>query len=310
MPEVAMMSMESLLQLLISALAIGSVYAMVAIGYNIIYSATGIINLAQGEFMMFGALVTATASTTWGFPLPLAVITAVILTAVLGILMERLTISPLKNPSVLALIIITIGVSFTLKGAALYIWGEGSYWLPGFFEEQMIAARGEDVFRIFGLAIKSQEIVIWIVLALLVTALTLFFNRTLVGKAMRACSFNRTAARLVGINSRMMVMLAFALSAGIGGLAGAILVAMAPIGYLSGGMLGLKGFSAAVLGGLGNNVGAVVAGLLLAAIEQLMSGFISPEYKNAVGLGVLLIILFVRPSGLFGNKSLSKLSEF
>jgi branched-chain amino acid transport system permease protein len=293
---------ERVLQLLVSGLAVGSIYAMVAIGYNIIYNATGIINLAQGEFVMLGGMLTVWGATRWGLPVPVAILTAVCLVTLIGVTLERLTIRPLRNPTVLTLLILTIGSSFLLKGAAMLIWGKNVYYMPGFL--------GSEPIRLARVAIERQEVFVWGALAVLTVALTLFFNHTLTGKAMRACSYNRVAARLVGINSRFMVMLAFGLSAGIGALAGAVVVPITNMEYSSGSMFGLKGFSAAVLGGLGNNTAAVVAGIALALIESLVAGFVDSTYKDAVALSVLLIVLFVRPSGLFGNAALNRLKEF
>ncbi|HNY25938.1 MAG TPA: branched-chain amino acid ABC transporter permease [Candidatus Sumerlaeota bacterium] len=294
--------LERVLQLLVSGLAVGSIYAMVAIGYNIIYNATGIINLAQGEFVMLGGMLTVWGATRWGLPVPVAILTAVCLVTLIGVTLERLTIRPLRNPTVLTLLILTIGGSFLLKGAAMLIWGKNVYYMPAFL--------GTEPIRFARVAIERQEVFVWVSLAVVTVALTLFFNHTLTGKAMRACSYNRVAARLVGINSRLMVMLAFGLSAGIGALAGAVVVPITNMEYSSGSMFGLKGFSAAVLGGLGNNTAAVVAGIALALIESLVAGFVDSTYKDAVALSVLLIVLFVRPSGLFGNAALNRLKEF
>jgi branched-chain amino acid transport system permease protein len=298
MPDI----LERVLQLLVSGLAVGSIYAMVAIGFNIIYNATGIINLAQGEFVMLGGMLTVWGATRWGLPVPVAILTAVILVTLIGVALERLTIRPLRNPTVLTLLILTIGGSFLLKGAAMLIWGKNVYYMPGFL--------GAEPLRFARVAIERQEVFVWVALAVVTVVLTLFFNHTLTGKAMRACSYNRVAARLVGINSRFMVMLAFGLSAGIGALAGAVVVPITNMEYGSGSMFGLKGFSAAVLGGLGNNTAAVVAGIALALIESLVAGFVDSTYKDAVALSVLLIVLFVRPSGLFGNATLNRLKDF
>ncbi len=291
-----------LIQYIVSGIAFGSTYAMVAIGFNIIYNATGIINFAQGEFVMLGGLLMVWACTVLHLPITLSVLLAVCIVTAIGILFERLAIRPLKNPSVLALIIITIGGAFVIKGSAMLLWGKDSYFIPQFTSEESI--------WLLGAAIKPQDFWVWGTLGIVVLLLSLFFGYTMTGKAMRACAYNRVAARLSGINAETMVMLAFGLSAAIGALAGAVIVPITSMDYSRGEMFGLKGFSAAILGGLGNSTGAVVAGILLGILESLAAGYISSHYKDAIGLAVLLVVLFVRPSGLFGRAEISRLSEF
>lgn len=291
-----------LVQFLVSGIAFGSIYAMVAIGFNIIYNATGIINLAQGEFVMLGGMFLVWLHTALAVPVFLGVPLAAALVTLAGVLLERTTIRPLRNPSVLTLVIITIGASFVLKGLAMLAWGKDVRSLPQFSGEQSL--------WFCGAAIKPQDLWVWGTLATVVILLALFFGCTLTGKAMRAASYNRVAAQLVGIRSDTMVLLAFALSAGIGGLAGTMIVPITAMEYDSGAMFGLKGFSAAVLGGLGNVWAAVVAGIVLGVLESLAAGFISSHYKDAIALAVLLAVLFVRPSGLFGRATVARLSEF
>lgn len=289
-------------QYVVSGIALGSLYAMVAIGFNIIYNATGIINLAQGEFVMLGGLIVVWTRQSLDLPMGFGLLLTVAIVAGIGIAFERLAIRPLKNPSVLTLIIITIGGSFIFKGTAMIIWGKDVYSLPQF--------SGEHSIWLLGAAIKPQDLWVWGTLAAIVTLLNVFFKYTVMGKAMRACSYNRTAARLVGINVETMVMLAFGISAGIGALGGAVVVPITSADYECGALFGLKGFSAAVLGGLGNNSAAVIAGIILGILESVAAGMISSHYKDAITLAVLLIVLFVRPSGLFGRTELSRLSEF
>jgi branched-chain amino acid transport system permease protein len=290
-----------LTQLLLSGLAFGGIYAMVAVGFNIIYNATGIINLAQGEFVMLGGMLMVWANQTLGLPVWPAVAVSVVLVAAIGVALERVAIWPLRQPTVLLLIIITIAGSFLLRGAALLLWGDGVYSAESFL--------GDEPVQILGAMLTRQHVLVLVTLLVVAVALAAFFKWTMTGKAMRACSFNRTAARLVGINVHTMVMMSFGMSAGIGALAGAIIVPLTGMQYDNGAMLGLKGFSAAVLGGLGNNPAAVVAGILLGLMEALTC-YVSSAYKDAMSLGILLVVLFIRPSGLFGKASLSRLSEF
>ena len=293
---------SQILQYLVTGISIGSIYGMVAIGFNIIYNATGIINFAQGEFVMLGGMIMVTLTATLGVPMFLAFFLTVIAVAAIGAIFERAAIYPLKNASVLTMIIITIGGSIVLKGIAMFVWGKESHMLPHFSSENAI--------NVFGASVLPQTL--WILGIMLGTVLLLsaFFRYTLAGKAMRACSSNRTAAYLVGIEARQMVCLSFVLSAAIGAVAGIIITPIALMDYNRGFSLALKGFSAAVLGGLGNSGGAVAAGFLIGIMESLGAGLISSSYKDAIALIVLLVILFVRPSGLFGNKEAMKHRSF
>lgn len=280
----------------------GSIYALVAIGFNIIYNATGIINFAQGEFVVLGGLMMVTLTMTANLSIPFAFLLSVSFVTIVGILMERLTINPVKEPTVLRLIIITIAVSILLKGAAMCIWGKGSLYMRQFTQTGPL--------EFFGALIMPQTLWIIGILAMVVVAYVFFFNFTLTGKCMRACSINRDSARLTGINDRLMVMLAFALSAGIGAVAGVIITPIIQMDYSRGALLGLKGFGAAVLGGLGNSGGAVVAGLLIGVLEALSGGYISSHYMDAIALIVMLCVLFVRPGGIFGKSEEIRLKEF
>jgi len=293
---------SQVLQYLVTGVSIGSIYGMVAIGFNIIYNATGIINFAQGEFVMLGGMIMVSLAGTFGFPLAAAFPLTVLGVALIGGLFERIAIDPLKGSGVLTMIIATIAGSIVMKGIAMFIWGKDSYSLPHF--------SGENAIRFGGAAILPQTIWILGILFLTVALLTLFFRCTIVGKAMRACSANRTAAELVGIDVRKMICLAFVLSAAVGGIAGIIITPIALMDYNRGFLLALKGFSAAVLGGLGYSAGAVIAGLLIGILESLGAGLISSGYKDAVAMIVLLVILFVRPSGLLGNPEVGKLKPF
>jgi branched-chain amino acid transport system permease protein len=216
--------------------------------------------------------------------------------------MERSTINPLKNASILTMIIVTIAVSILFKGIAMFTWGKDPYILPPF--------SGTKPIFILGAAVQTQTLWVLIVTAVVVVLMTFFFKRTRYGKAMLACADDPEAARLVGINVNIMVLVSFALSAAIGAVAGAVITPISLMEYDRGALLGLKGFGAAVLGGLGSFYGAVVAGLFLGVIESLCAGLISSGYKDAVALLLLLLVLFVRPSGLFGNVEASKMKKF
>jgi branched-chain amino acid transport system permease protein len=281
---------------------VGSLYAMVAIGFNIIYNVTEVINLAQGEFVMLGGLVMVFVHVSLGVPLVLAFCLTVVLVTAVGILLDRLAIRPIRNPSVLTLIIATIGASIVIKGAAMLIWGKDPFDLPAF--------SGRTPILFGGASIQPQYL--WVIGFLIAVAigLTFFFNKTIVGKAMNACADNPNAARLVGINVQHMVLLSFALSAAIGAVAGITMTPIALMEYDRGAMLAVKGFGAAILGGLGSFGGAICGGLILGLIESLGAGLLSSGYKDAYALIVLLAVLFIRPSGIMGNLEVSKFKRF
>ncbi len=291
--------MGELLQFLISGLTSGAIYALIALGFTIIYNATEVINFAQGEFVMLGAMFMATFFGKWGWPLPLAFAAAVALTSLVGILVERLTIYPARRADTITLIIITIGVSILLKGVAMFVWGKDALAVPTFL--------GEHPIKIFQATVAPQSLLVLGLSILAVVVLEIFFRRSLYGKAMRACAANRLAAKLIGIRVDPLVLFAFALSAGISALAGAVIAPITFATYDMGTMLGLKGFSAAVLGGLTSSTGAVVGGFLLGIIEALAAGFLSSAYKDAVAFIILLLMLFIRPEGLLGAKETKKL---
>ena len=293
---------QMLVQYLITGLTIGSVYAMVAVGFNIIYNVTEIINLAQGEFVVLGGLVMVLLQVQFGLHPLIAFCLTIMVVLGIGMLLDRLAIRTIRQPTVLTLIIATIAASMIIKGSAMYVWGKDPYDLPAFSGRTPIA--------FLGAIIQPQALWIFGFLILVVVLLTLFFERTILGKAMKASADNPEAATLVGINVNHMILLSFALSAAIGALAGIGLTPMALMEYDRGAMLGVKGFAAVILGGLGSFPGAVLGGLLLGLIESLGAGYISSGYKDAFALIALLLLLFLKPSGLLGNVAILKLKKF
>ena len=284
---------DQILQFLLTGVTLGSTYALVALGFAIIYNASDVVNLAQGEFVMLGAMsAIALSAGAGGWPLPLAILLAVLVTLVVGLMLQRFAIAPAKGISVVGTIIITIGASIFLRGLALLLWGKDIHALPHF--------SGETPLRLGALTLLPQNLWVMGGTALLVLGVHLFFNRTLLGKAILACSCNKTAAQLVGINVGRMLLVAYGLSALLGAMAGVLVAPITYTSYDAGIMLGLKGF-AAVLGGMGNPMGAVAGGLLLGLVESLAAGLISSGYKDAIAFIILLLVLFLRPSGLFGR---------
>jgi len=290
-----------LFQYLITGLTVGSIYAMVAIGFNIIYNVTEIINLAQGEFVMLGGLVMVSLH-VMGLPIYLAFPATVVIVTLVGMLLDRLAIHPIREPSVITLIIATIAASFIIKGIAMFIWGKDPLDLPAF--------SGRNPIVVLGAVIQPQYF--WVIGFLIITVivLTFFFEKTIIGKAMSACADNVDAASLVGINVNRMILLSFALSAAIGAVAGITLTPIALMEYDRGAMLAIKGFGAVVLGGLGSFPGAILGGLILGTIESFGAGLLSSGYKDAYALIVLLAVLFIKPSGLLGSVEISKFKRF
>jgi branched-chain amino acid transport system permease protein len=286
----------------VAGITYGTIYAIVAIGFNIIYNATGIINFAQGEFVMLGGMIAVTLHQY--LPLPLAILGAVAATLFIGAIIEITFIRWLRGPSVLRMIIITIGISILIRETALHVWGEGVRALPYFTGDSVTSI------RLGGVYISPQ--VLWVigVSALAVAGLVAFFNYTLLGKQVRACSANRDAARLCGISAGNMVTLSFMLSAAIGALAGCVVCPITYVQYDSGTPLAIKGFTVAILGGLGNSMAAVAAGMILGVLESFSIWFLPAAYKEAVSISLLLLILFVRPSGIFGSAEAARLKEF
>ncbi|WP_287152847.1 branched-chain amino acid ABC transporter permease [Candidatus Solincola tengchongensis] len=288
-------------QYLANGMANGCLYILVAMGFNIIYTSTGIINFAQGEFSMFGGLFAYALAVSAGLPIPLAAVLAVLATAAIGGAMERVMIYPLRRAGVLTAIIATIGASIFFKSLGRVFWPSEAYKVPEFTP---------GTFRLPGATVSRQFL--WVV-GLTVTCVVLlyfFFNRTKAGRAMRACSVNRQAATLVGINVSRMSLYSFILAAALGGAAG--LISSPYASYGMGLEMGVKGFTASVVGGLGNTFGAVVGGLVLGLLEELIPGFltvvlgVSTGYKGAVAAVLLIVVLLFRPQGLLGRGMVEK----
>lgn len=280
-------------QFLLTGLTVGAIYALVALGFSIIYNASQVINFAQGEFVMIGGM-----SSVWlvdsGLPLPVAVVLAVAVAALLGLLLEKFAVEPARGASVVTLIIITIGASILLRGLATLIWDKKIHALKPF--------SGDAPLQVAGATILPQSLWVLGVTFAIVLLLSWFFGRTLLGKALLATSHNRLAAQLVGISVRHVLMLSFSLSAALGAIAG---ILIAPITFTSwdvGVMLGLKGFAAAILGGLGSGPGAVLGGVMLGVAEAMSAGYLSSAYKDAIAFVILLVVLVFMPNGLLGRR--------
>ncbi|WP_029586940.1 branched-chain amino acid ABC transporter permease [Bradyrhizobium sp. URHD0069] len=285
--------MAEFFQFLMSGLTVGAVYALVALGFTLVYNASDVVNFAQGEFVMLGGMVTVFVAAA-GVPLPLAALIAVVAAVAVGLLLYWLAIEPARGASAVTLIIITIGASILLRGAAQILFDKQFHKLPSF--------SGDTPVNLFGAAVQPQSF--WVLggTAVIVLLLYAFLERTVLGKAVLATAANRLAARLVGINTATVMALAFGGSAAIGAIAGILITPITLTSYDVGTLLALKGFAAAMLGGMGNPLGAMAGGLLLGLLEAFGAGYISSTYKDAFAFIVILVVLFAMPQGLFGRR--------
>jgi branched-chain amino acid transport system permease protein len=280
------------LQFAFSGLTVGAVYALVALGFTLIYNACDVINFAQGEFVMLGGMTTVFLGLA-GVPLPLAAVLAILFTLIVGLALHRFAIEPARGSGAVVLIIITIGASIFLRGAAQVVFDKRFHSLPPFLPG--------DAIRLGGATILPQSLVVLAGAVVVVVLLWAFIERTLLGKAMVATAANEIAARLVGIDTRRIVGWSFAISAAMGAVAGILITPITLTSYDVGTLLALKGFAAAMLGGMGSGVGAVIGGLILGLLEAFAAGYLSSQYKDAVAFLLILIVLLAMPRGLLGR---------
>jgi len=279
------------LQFLASGLTAGSIYALVALGFSLIFNASRVINFAQGEFVMIGGM-SAVSLVAAGAPMPVAIVGAVLSAAVVGLLLERLAVGRARSADVVTLIIITIGASIFLRGLAQLVWDKRIHALA--------PLTGDTPISFLGATILPQSLWVIGITVAIVAVLSWFFRRTLLGKAMLATAYNRTAAQLVGIDVRAVLFASFGLAAALGAIAGVLIAPITFTSYEVGIMLGLKGFAAAILGGIGSFPGAIAGGLLLGLLESLGAGYLSSAYKDVIAFVIILAVLFVRPDGILG----------
>jgi len=283
--------MTELFAFLITGITIGFIYALVGMGFTVIYNSSGIINFAQGEFVMAGGMISVFLIAS-GSPTILAYLLAVIVTAILGVILWKLT-DLSKDSSQVSLIILTLGYAIFLRGLAEVVFDKELH--------TMKPLLGNGSIELFGTVVSYQMLLIIVISILIVIALWLFFNKTWLGKAMVAASQNVDSAKLMGISIPKILMLNYTIAATIAAIGGILLTPITSTNYEVGMMLGLKGFAAAIVGGLSNPFGAVVGGLLLGIMETLVAGYISSEYKDAVAFIIMLLILFFRPGGIFNT---------
>lgn len=290
--------MDVLIQIVLSGMVVGCVYGMAALGFTIVYNATKLINFANGEFLMLGGVVLAGVGTILGVPVPAAVFLGIVVTAAVALVLQRLLLDNVRSADPLALIMMTIGASVALRGAASLVFGREVAFVPEF--------GGMPMLLLGDIYVSSQGL--WIVTTLVAVSAALWylFSRTLFGKAMRAASQEPRAAALCGIEPRHAAIIAMVMAGAIGGLAGAFLAPLAPASYENGIFLGLKGFAAAVAGGLGNPFGAVAGGILIGVVESVTAGYVSSGMKDAIAFLMLLLVLIFRPQGLVGKATVSR----
>ena len=289
--------MISFLSHLMNGLSLGSVYAVIALGYTMVYGIAKMLNFAHGDVIMVGAYISFCAVHYWNLPPAVAVVVAMLVCTVLGITIERLAYKPLRKATSLAVLITAIGMSYLLQNAALLIWGSNTKSFPNMINVPALSVLDGQ------LIIKGESIVTIVACILIMIALTLFTSRTKMGKAMRVVSEDKGAAELMGINVNQTISITFAIGSALAAVAGVLLCTSYPaLTPTTGSMPGIKAFTAAVFGGIGSIPGAMVGGILLGVIEILGKAYISMELGDAFVFAVLIIVLLVKPTGLLGKK--------
>lgn len=294
------MSLSDYLQLVVAGLTMGSVYALVGLGYHVILAATRVINFAQGDQVILGGLVALTLLTGLHAPLWVAILGTLIVGAAIGLLYERLVLRPTYKIGEVATIIATIGVSYFLFHGEGVVWGREAKAFPVFSGQQ------NEVVDFLGAKILVQSFWSFSLLGITLVLFYLFFNRTIYGKAIKAASTNPLAAQLVGISPNQMKAYSVALASGLAALAGMMIAPFTLAGGAIAPFIGIKGFAGAVVGGLDNPIGVVAGGLLVGLVEAFAAGLIASGYRDPVAFSLLLLALLVRPAGLFGTEDKRK----
>ncbi len=288
-------SFQDFIQFVFSGLTSGAIYAMVAIGFGVVHNTMGIVNFTQVDFVSLGGMLLYAALISAQMPMAAALPLAVAGVTLTGALVEFMGLRPSRSRNPLVLIFLTIGLSIVLRGVMKKVWGKNPLAVP--------PLAGETPLTFLGATIMPQAVWILLITALAITLLVLFFRKTTAGLAMRAVASNPTAAAVVGLRVRRVRTLSFALAGALGGLAGILITPITTLRYDVGVLLGLKGFSAAILGGFGSFPGAIVGGISLGLLESLGAAYVSSAWKDTIAFIVLLLVLFVRPHGLMGKEA-------
>ena len=301
--------MEQFFQQLLNGLAVGGIYALVALGYTMVYGVLKLINFAHGDLFTIGAYLgltlLASCNLSGMLPLPLAVLTVFVMVALLvaliGFLLERAAYRPLRNAGRLSAVVSALGASIFFQNAVMLLYGARVYVYPDFL-------RPDFTVHVFGMAVPGVRLLVIAASVLLMLGLSAFIQRTRTGAAIRAVAIDPGAARLMGINVDRVISLVFLIGPGLGGAAGLMVgIYYGQIDFTMGWSYGLKAFTAAILGGIGNIPGAMLGGLLLGVIEALAAGYIAIAWKDAIAFLVLILILIIRPTGILGERTADKL---
>lgn len=302
--------MEQFIQQIINGLAIGGIYALVALGYTMVYGVLKLINFAHGDLFAIGAYLGMSVCMFFGltennFPawisLPFVILSTMFLVALLGGILERTAYRPLRSASRLSAVVSAVGASIFLQNAIILIWGTDYYVYPD-------AIRPSLVINLFGMGVPIIRFIIIATSVILMLVLYWFIHRTKTGTAIRAAAIDQGAAKLMGINVNRIIALVFLIGPGLGGVAGVMVgLAYGQIDFAMGFSYGLKAFTAAILGGIGNIPGAMIGGLILGLVETLGAAYITIAWKDAISFFVLILILIIRPTGILGERVAEKL---
>ena len=285
---------QDLLQFIFSGLTSGAIYALIALGFCVVHNTMGIVNFAQVDFVSLGGMLLYSALFFAGWPMPVALFGAIMGVLLVAMCVERIGLRPARTNDPLVLIFLTIGLSIILRGSMVLIWGKNRMAVP--------PLSADEPMRVIGATIMPQTVWILLLTSVAIASLGWFYRKTRLGLAMRAVSTNPKAAEIVGLSVGRVRMWTFGFAGALGGLAGVLVTPITTLSHDVGVLLGLKGFAAAIFGGFGSLPGAIVGGIGLGLLESLSAGYISSAYKDVCAFVVLLIVLFVRPTGLFGKK--------
>lgn len=288
------MAFPDFLQFLFAGLTSGAIYTLIALGFCVVHNTMGIVNFVQVDFVSLGGMLLYSALFTLGLAMPVALLAAIAGVTAAAMLVERLGLRPARSDHPLLLIFLTIGLSIILRGIMSLAWGKNRMAVP--------PLTGDEPLRLFGAALLPQTLWVLALAAAAIGLLLWFYRGTRLGLAMRAVAANPAAAAVVGLPVGRVRMLTFGLAGALGGLAGVLVTPITTLRYDVGVLLGLKGFAAAILGGFGSLPGAVLGGLGLGVLESLAAGYVSSAYKDVCAFVILLLVLFLRPQGLLGNK--------